>query len=203
MRKLVAFLLLLLSGLALPINSSGDTELPENPGTYPVRTSYLEHGKKLQKKVYVTVKGPNTVIVGDIAIDANDFFLTVEQAKVLTTKQAIEYSQATAWSTIDGTEKVIGSVDLSNLSANEGSYNVTFSTKEGISKKVKAAVAAPLLGNHELNSYQDYFSKSYWRFLLTIGLSLALVLATPLLIVLISSKNILQVVEQLIAIFSR
>ena len=201
MKKLILLLILVLS--MIPVKAFSETELPNEPGTYPVEASYIEEGKKLQKTVYVTVKSDDTVIVGDIAIDAKSFVLTPQQAKKITAKKAIDYSEAKAWSTIDGTEKIIRGVDLSELQPIEGVYNVKFTTAGGVSKTVTATVGEALLGNRDFNSYDASFESSYWRVLLGISILLVLILATPLLIVLFSSRNIVQIVQELTDFFSR
>lgn len=201
MKKLALLLILLLT--MIPLKAFSETELPTEPGTYPAEASYIEDGKKLQKTVYVTVKGEDTVIVGDIAIDAKSFVLTPQQVKRITAKKAIDYSEAKAWSTIDGTERIIRGVDLSELQPIEGVYDVTFSTAGGVSKTVNATVGEALLGNRDFNSYDDSFEASYWRVLLAISIFLAVILATPLLIVLFSSRNIVQIVQELTDFFSR
>ncbi|MBO0453198.1 MULTISPECIES: hypothetical protein [Enterococcus] len=203
MKKRVIILCLFFSCWLFPQESFSETTLPNEPGTYPVKTSYVEDGKELQKIIYVTVKSEDTVIVGDVAIDAKDFLMTVDQAKRLTAKQAINYSEAKAWSTIDGSEKVITTVDLSSIRPETGVYQAAFSTNEGVTKIVNVTVDEPLLGNRELNNYQNKFVSSSWRFLLTLGFLLVLILLTPLVIVLFSSRNIVQVINELIEIFSK
>lgn len=203
MKKRIITFLLILSCFVFSSLCFAETKLSEEPGTYPVITSYLEDGKELKKTVYVTIKGPNTVIDGNVAIDAKDFRLTIDQVKEISERKAIYYSDAKAWSTIDGTEKDITSVDLSNLRLSEGVFELTFSTREGVSKTVNVIIDAPLLGNSDFNSYGNVFDKSYWRFQLTVGSLLALLLATPLLIIVFSSRNIVHVIDQLIDIFSK
>ena len=200
--RFVALLVLLISA-CYPLKSIAETKLPEEPGTYPVTTSYTEDGKELKRTLYVTVKSPDTTIVGDTAIDAKAFVVTADQVEKLTAEEAISYSNAKAWSTIDGSEKVISTVDLSQVRPEEGTYEVTFSTREAVSRTVSVTVTTPLLGNRELNSYQSPFESSHWRFVLTLSFLLTLILLTPLLIVIFSSKNIVQVVNQLIEIFSK
>lgn len=201
--KKIIFLLLLISCVGFPVKGLSENDLPKEPGTYPVRTSYVEDSNELEKMIYVTVKGPNTVIEDGIAIDAKDFILTIQQLKKLTAQKAIIYSEAKAWSTIDGSEKAIATVDLSNLQPVEGVYKAVFSTQEGVSKTVNVTVGVKLLGNKDFNSYKSMFEKSYWRFLLVIGLLLVVILSTPVVIVVLSGKNMVKVIDQLIDIFSK
>lgn len=203
MNKRIVFLCLLIGCFFLPITTRSEAALPKEPGTYPVETTYVEEGKKLQKTVYVTVKSEDTVMDGGVAIDAKNFFMTTKQAETITAKQAIAYSEAKAWSTVDGSEKVITLIDLSAIRPVAGVYHATFATREGISKTVNVTVDEALLGNNELNRYENTFNTNYWRFVLTLGVLLVLVLLTPIVIVLFSSRNIIQVVNQLIEIFSK
>lgn len=201
MKERLIIFFIIVSWLLFPQKIFAETYLPEEPGTYPVKVSYIEKNKTIEKVVYVTVRSKDTIIVGDIAIDAKDFSLTPQQAKKVTIDQAIKYGKAKAWSTIDGSEKLIDSIDLSKVSSTAGVYDVTYSTNEQASKTVKVTVVRSLLENYELNSYGNKFKSSYWQTLLTIGFVLTLILLTPLLIVIFSSRNILKEVKQLSDLF--
>ena len=201
MKKLLLIIVLLLT--MVPLKVFSEMELPNEPGTYPIKVSYVEDGKELFKTVYVTVRSEDTEIIGDVAIDAKAFLLTTHQVEKITAREAIDYSGARAWSIVDGTEKIIGEVDLSQLQPIDGEYNVTFSTVEGVSKTVDVTVSEVLLNNPDFNSSKIPFESSYWQVQLVISIFLAQLLAIPLLLVLFSSRNIVQIVQQLTDFFSR
>ncbi|WP_137662548.1 hypothetical protein [Enterococcus hulanensis] len=165
MKKLLLIIVLLLT--MVPLKVFSETELPNEPGTYPIKVSYVEDGKELFKTVYVTVRSEDTEIIGDVAIDAKAFLLTTHQVEKITAREAIDYSGARAWSIVDVT------------------------------------VSEVLLNNPDFNSSKIPFESSYWQVQLVISIFLAQLLAIPLLLVLFSSRNIVQIVQELTDFFSR
>lgn len=73
-------------------------------------------------------------------LTADDFSLTVEEAKNLTEDQAKTLSNVKAWNADTNANTAISKVDISEVKAEQGVYDVTFTTVKGKSITVKAVV---------------------------------------------------------------
>lgn len=93
------------------------------------------------------------------AIVADDFTLTTTEAAALTHAQAESLAGAKAWSLLDGTDVSITNIDISQVQASKGVYDVTLATANGTSITVKAIVDyvnPPVVGDNESIIADDF-----------------------------------------------
>ena len=175
---------------ALTVDELGEID---KAGTYRVKVYTLDkEGREVEGYAMVTVTFPYTVISEENqeGIDAQDIKLTdTEQIQDLSAEELIAWGQAHAWSLSDGMPVTIAEV---SVEAEEGFYEVLYSTEKGTSVKVKAFHGIVLFDRTE--SLYHYTPTSietsdlYYKYL-TRFLTLLLVIPVLMLIVIYWMTN--------------
>lgn len=204
MRKWLFFIIFLLLFL-IGGQKVQATDLPSEPGTYPVTITYEENGLTLEKTVYVTVTGPNTQVdeANQVAFDIQSFELKDSEVSSLTKEKILSKTTARAWSTETGENLPINLIDYHEVLPQEGNYPIYFTAG-------KATTSIPVKvttdwANPALNSYQNTFSfdKLFWLFLLILTGLLILLLLAPLLLIVLGSRGVVRAINQLVDIFTK
>lgn len=198
MKTKISWLLFLLCFTVIdPTTVQAELSLPEEPGTYPIETEYVEENDSTNRIFYVTVTTKNTVIQGQSAIDAKNFELLANEVKQLTSAEILKRSEAKAWSTADGSELPIDPVDFSEVEAKPGTYAVRLSSGNRVTKVLKLRVI-------ESAEFKKRLSLAdHWIFRLVITSLLIMVLLIPLGLILFASKSMTDTINQLLSIFHK
>lgn len=203
MRKWLIFTIFLLFLTGGQITQAED--LPSEPGTYPVTVTYEENGLTLERTIYVTVTGPNTLVVEEnqVAFDIQAFELKDSEVSLLTKEKILAKTKARAWSTETGESLAIQRINYREILPQEGTYPVYFTAGDAT-----IAVEATVTIDWEsaaLNSYKNTFTfdKVFWLFRLILTIFLILLLLAPLLLIVLGSRGVLQAIHQLVNIFTK
>lgn len=103
-------------------------EAKVGPGTYPLKLTFEENGRVIEKQTNVTIKGENTIVKADEAIDANNITVSIDQVKKLTNVDWVEQAKAKAWRTDTLQEIPITYVDSAKIKPAIGTYELCFAT---------------------------------------------------------------------------
>ena len=95
--------------------------------------------------ISVVYKGAKVKKSNDEGITASDFLIRAKRVSKATDADLIRLAQAQGWSLINGDPIPVTKVDRSELKAKDGTYKVTFSTKQGTSVTVNAEVSPTLV----------------------------------------------------------
>ena len=95
-------------------------------GVYPIEFSLTDSDGNISLATCnVSVKGQDTVIIGDNAIDAHDFSISASEVSTLTDADIIQKAGLTAWNIRQGTD-ITGNlqIDKTNIKSSAGQYKV-------------------------------------------------------------------------------
>ncbi|TLG73015.1 immunoglobulin-like domain-containing protein [Culicoidibacter larvae] len=134
---------LLGSGADVAITTVDISQVQSAKGVYDV-TFATAKGTNITVKAIVDYVNP-PVFGDDEAIIADNFSLTLDEAANLTDADAVTRAGAIAWKLSDGSNVVVSSVDISQVKAVQGYYDVTFATTKGTTITVKAVVGENLV----------------------------------------------------------
>ena len=123
---------------AVEITGFNKDNVKAQVGTYDASFSTAK-GTKQNIKVIVSDVVVEDEKTGE-GISANDFTISIEEAKAITLKDAIEKSGAKAFKLSDGSEVEITDFDH-DIKAEKGTYTLTFKTAAGTQATVKVTVS--------------------------------------------------------------
>ncbi|MCL2323265.1 MAG: DUF5011 domain-containing protein, partial [Oscillospiraceae bacterium] len=105
---------------------SGEVDTSE-VGAYPISYSVTDkNGMTKAAKSIVSVSGKETVIIGDNAIDAHDFSLSVSEAKTITEEQILAKAGVDAWNIPSGEDLTdVVQIDKTELKGSVGQYKIS------------------------------------------------------------------------------
>ncbi|TLG73009.1 hypothetical protein [Culicoidibacter larvae] len=121
-------------------------------GTYEVEITYGNNGRTLTETVLMTITDVNTVVNGNIAIDAADFVVSQSQVTSMDNAAWLKAAEAQAWRT--DTQVLLNvQADTGHVVKAAGIYPVTFVTDGGVQTTVNVQVVdsngAGTLGTQE------------------------------------------------------
>lgn len=170
-------------------------DLPEDPGTYPVEVEYIQNEERLTKTIFVTVTGEQTEIFGNLALDANNFSLNIEEANQVSREELIEWANAIAWRTDNGERLPLTEV-THTIQPVAGEYPVRFTSGEH-SISVIATVTGP-----ETLMQKEVFLDS-WLFRLLLSVTIFIGMLIPIVLLLFSSQSLAKTTAFLTEYFER
>ncbi|TLG71818.1 hypothetical protein [Culicoidibacter larvae] len=188
----------------------------KDAGTYSVTIEYEENGQTINKEVRITVTKDDTVIQGNIAINAEPISISPEQVADATDAFWISSANAKAWRTTTLEELPIISVDASQIQNREGQYLLTFTTVDAVA----TSVAVTVIGNNEIfavdgesgqasvfhDTYTDnafdFMSASSW-FWLALNTLLAGLIVVPLILLLIHYGITNKIYRQVVSLLKK
>ncbi len=130
-------------------------------GVYTINYGLTDNdGNTTTAKCVITIKGKDTVLIGDNAIDAHDFSINVSEVDTLTDADIINKAEIKAWNIklgIDLTDKL--KIDATNIKNSAGQYKVAIrinilpaiSGKDSSGNDI-AIVNATVYGNNATNN---------------------------------------------------
>lgn len=171
----------------------------KDAGTYVVTIEYEENGKTINKEVRITVTKDDTVIQGDIAINADAISIDAEQVAMATDAFWIASANAKAWRTTTLEALPIVSVDASQVQNVAGQYLLTFTTIDAVATSVAVSVVGNSAGavaggteSGQASSFHDTYTDDTFNFMsanswfwLAINTLLAGLIVLPLILLLI------------------
>ncbi len=113
-------------------------------GAYTIHYSLTDkNGNTAYADSTISVKGKNTVMIGDNAIDAHDFSVSIDEIPTLTKEQILIKAGINAWNIPTGKDlSNIVQIDKTQLKNNIGQYKIAISVD-----LLKAVLGKDSLGN--------------------------------------------------------
>ncbi|TLG72687.1 hypothetical protein [Culicoidibacter larvae] len=185
-------------------------------GTYPITISYEANGKVVEETVLLTISGEHTVIVDNMAIDANDITISRDQVAGMQAADWIAAAHAVAWDIQTQQQVMVTSVNSSQVKSVLGVYPLFFAVDAGLQTQVQVHVVEPsVIANYFQTNHtggwseelyiNEGLSSSFWTNFMYFFLEMLmlLILIIPLIILVVQYFVTSKMVRQVIHITTR